>query len=365
MNINKKLNAQAVRELASSIEVFKSKNDNELYYKNTDNQLVNVMTDKIKAFGTYAELPVEGILNTFYIVGQDIYLWDGTSYFSITSTPVTPGTIVEFDTEDPNLGGTVFTPDDQQAGNTLYVSTDVDTKGQVWIWDTDLLSYETYTETIPDNTPFKLYGTSIDAGGNKTAGIERNGFIKVAQNSNYYSNYIYNSFITGNAYYGYLGPTNTTGNAILLQKGSVNLFRVKANGEVLINDAYTLPNADGTAGQIPTTDGAGNVVWGRYKAQVQSVDSSASITPTANNDLVEVTAQVGALTINNPTLTYTNGQNFLIRLDGDGSAITFDTKFIAFGSALPATTTVGKTTLIGCTYNSNNDTFECLNSVQQ
>lgn len=365
MNINKKLNAQAVRETGASIEVFKSKNDNELYYKNTDNQLVNVMTDKIKAFNSYSDLPVEGVVNTFYIVGEDIYMWNGTSYFSITTVPVTPSEIVEFDTTDPNLGGTVFTPDSQEASNTLYVSTDADTIGQTWTWNVDTNVYDTYTPDIPDSTPFNLYGTTIDAGSNKTAGIERNGFIKVAQNSSYYSNYIYNSFITGNAYYGYLGPTNTTGNAILLQKGIVNLFRVKANGEVLINDAYTLPNVDGTVGQVPTTDGAGNVSWGRYKAQVQSVVSSASITPTSNDDLVEVTAQVGALTINNPTGTYANGQNFLIRLDGDGSAITFDTKYIAFGSALPATTTVSKTTLIGATYNSNNDTFECLNSVQQ
>jgi len=109
------------------------------------------------------------------------------------------------------------------------------------------------------------------------------------------------------------------------------------------------------------------VVQSNYRKlpSVQSVVSSASIAPTANDDLVEVTAQVGALTVNNPSGIYANGQNFLIRLDGDGSAITFDTKYIAFGSALPATTTVSKTTLIGCTYNSNNDAFECLNSVQQ
>lgn len=99
--------------------------------------------------------------------------------------------------------------------------------------------------------------------------------------------------------------------------------------------------------------------------KVQSIVSNATVTPFSTNDLVEVTAQVGALTVNNPSGIYANGQNFLIRLDGDGSAITFDTKYVAFGSALPTTTTVSKTTLIGATYNSNNDTFECLNSVQQ
>jgi hypothetical protein len=34
------------------------------------------------------------------------------------------------------------------------------------------------------------------------------------------------------------------------------------NGRLRINNAYTLPNVDGTNGQVLTTDGAGNVSWG-------------------------------------------------------------------------------------------------------
>ena len=39
-------------------------------------------------------------------------------------------------------------------------------------------------------------------------------------------------------------------------------FQVKKNGEITINEEYTLPNADGTAsGQVLTTDGSGNITW--------------------------------------------------------------------------------------------------------
>jgi len=100
---------------------------------------------------------------------------------------------------------------------------------------------------------------------------------------------------------------------------------------------------------------------------VQSITSSASITPTISDDLVQVTAQSVALTINNPTGAYVNGQNFLIRIKDNGTAraLTFGNKYVAFGSALPTTTTANKTLLIGCTYNSVSDTFDTLNSEQQ
>ena len=40
-----------------------------------------------------------------------------------------------------------------------------------------------------------------------------------------------------------------------------NNFEVSIDGEVTINEAYTLPSADGIADQALTTDGSGNVTW--------------------------------------------------------------------------------------------------------
>jgi hypothetical protein len=184
----------------------------------------------------------------------------------------TPSEIVEFDTTDPNLPGTVFTPDSQQASNTLYVSTEPTTIGQTWIWNNTTNLYETYTVNIPDSTPFLLYGTTIDAGSNKTAFIQRNGPILINSTSTSYNPlYVYNRDGSGAAN----GPLFrrdsrvTSGYGLLIQNykfsvagpSTVTQLRVNHDGSLLINDAYTLPNVDGTAGQVPTTDGAGNVSW--------------------------------------------------------------------------------------------------------
>ena len=146
----------------------------------------------------------------------------------------------------------------------------------------------------------------------------------------------------------------TIGNNLIL-----NTF---LRGAVRINGVYTLPIIDGTVGQVPTTNGAGVVTWEDAGANpsVQTVVSSATVTPTSSDDLVEVTAQAGALVIANPTGTYVNGQNFLIRVTDDGTirAITYGAKFRTIGNALPTSTVAGEPTLIGCTYNSEDDKFD-------
>ena len=217
--------------------------------------------------------------------------------------PTTPSEIVEFDTTDPNLPGTVFTPDSQQASNTLYVSTEPTTIGQTWIWNTTTNLYETYTVNIPDSTPFWLYGTTIDAGSNKTAFIQRNGPILINSTSTTYNPlYVYNRKTSGTAN----GPrfirdSRTTGGyGLLIQNykwsalgsNTINQLRVNHDGSLLINDAYTLPNVDGTAGQVPTTDGAGNVAWqdggsSIPQASVIYVDSSSGVDSTGRGNINE------------------------------------------------------------------------------
>jgi len=38
-------------------------------------------------------------------------------------------------------------------------------------------------------------------------------------------------------------------------------FQLNADGTITINDAYTLPNVDGSVGQVLTTNGSGSVYW--------------------------------------------------------------------------------------------------------
>jgi hypothetical protein len=105
----------------------------------------------------------------------------------------------------------------------------------------------------------------------------------------------------------------------------------------------------------------------RAKPSVQTIVSAATITPTSSDDLVDVTASELDMAIVNPTGTYVNGQTFMLRINGDIAprTLTFGTEYIAYGSALPAETIVGKPILIGCTRNSLNGNFECVNSIMQ
>lgn len=86
----------------------------------------------------------------------------------------TPSEIVFFDTTDPNTGGTVFDPNTPAQADTLYVSS-VD--ASTWIYSGG--AYVSYTPPATASTPFYLFGTTIDAGANKTASIYRIGSISV------------------------------------------------------------------------------------------------------------------------------------------------------------------------------------------
>ena len=101
--------------------------------------------------------------------------------------------------------------------------------------------------------------------------------------------------------------------------------------------------------------------------RVQTVTSAATITATSTNDLVNVTALAVGTTIANPTGTFVNGQivSYRIKDNATPRAIAYDTKFKAFGSALPTTTVASKITLLSAMYNSVADTFETVNSQEQ
>jgi len=87
--------------------------------------------------------------------------------------------------------------------------------------------------------------------------------------------------------------------------------------------------------------------------RVQSVISSATVTPTNLNDLVKITAQAASLAFANPTGSWDEGQSLMIRIKDDGTAraITWDTNYRAIGVTLPTTTVLSKTTYVGIIYN--------------
>jgi len=96
--------------------------------------------------------------------------------------------------------------------------------------------------------------------------------------------------------------------------------------------------------------------------RVQSVTAAAAVTPTTTNDMVDITAQDQALTLNNPTGTPANGQGMVIRIKDNGTAraITWGSGYRALGAALPTTTTAGKTMYVPVVYNAGASKWDVL-----
>ncbi|MEZ4816572.1 MAG: hypothetical protein R2776_01165 [Flavobacteriaceae bacterium] len=70
--------------------------------------------------------------------------------------------------------------------------------------------------------------------------------------------------------------TDPSDRVLVVGNGTSNVLRSNAltlykDGSLNINDAYTLPNADGTANQVLTTDGAGNTSWASVSGTTTSI----------------------------------------------------------------------------------------------
>ena len=100
---------------------------------------------------------------------------------------------------------------------------------------------------------------------------------------------------------------------------------------------------------------------------VQAITSSATVTPVYGNDLVVITAQAAALTLANPSGTWVQGKDLVIRIKDNASprAITYGPKYRAIGVTLPTTTVASKTTYLGIIYNSTDDTFDVIGVTTQ
>ena len=104
-----------------------------------------------------------------------------------------------------------------------------------------------------------------------------------------------------------------------------------------------------------------------YIARVQSVVSSATVTPTFSNDEVIITAQAVNLTLENPTGTATEGKSLIIRIKDNGVArnIGYGTQYRAIGVTLPTTTVANKTVYLGLIYNSTDTKWDVIGVSQE
>lgn len=126
---------------------------------------------------------------------------------------------------------------------------------------------------------------------------------------------------------------------------------------------FNLPDASASnRGALTSANWSTFNAKAEYAPRVQSVTSSATVTPTSTNDLVKITAQATGLTIANPTGTMSEGQAMIIRIKDNGTAqtIAFGTNYRPIGVTLPTTTTISKTIYIGLVWNDTDTKFDVL-----
>jgi hypothetical protein len=131
---------------------------------------------------------------------------------------------------------------------------------------------------------------------------------------------------------------------------------------------FDLPTADATnRGALDSSDWITFNDKASYTPRVQSVTSSANVTPTNLNDIVTITAQAVGLTLVNPSGSWDQGQSLIIRIKDNGGAqtIAYDTNYRAIGVTLPTTTTAGKTTYLGIIYNSTDTKWDVIGVTTQ
>jgi hypothetical protein len=146
---------------------------------------------------------------------------------------------------------------------------------------------------------------------------------------------------------------------------STGLF-ARINGTVqqfshIASPTFTGTPAAPTAAVGTTTTQIATTAFVRTPS-VQAVTSSATVTATAADDMVVVTAQAAGITFANPTGTWLQGQVLKIRLKDNGTAraIAWGANFRPMGVALPLTTTLSKTMYMHFIYNSTDTKFDLM-----
>lgn len=175
------------------------------------------------------------------------------------------------------------------------------------------------------------------------------------------------------------GVTLATGDRILLKNQTAaaenGIYTVNASGapsraldanagSELVNAAVAVSEGAVNADKIfscvtnaPITLGTTGLTFAEVGARqppaIQSVTSSATVTPTFSDDQVNITAQAAGLTLANPTGTAVDGWGLSIRIKDNGTTrtISYGTQYRALGITLPAATAPNKTLYLGLIFN--------------
>lgn len=196
---------------------------------------------------------------------------------------VTPSTLVFFDKATPTEVGVVFDPNTPATTDILYISS-VD--ASTWIWDGS--AYISYAAPSVSSTEWYLYGTTIDAGSNKTASIQRSGAIFVNVDSYFYDVRVGrgNGSIGSNTIVGdKCLLSNTTGAKITAVGAGALQFNTASNntavgwGSLTFNSSGTNNTGVGSEALLRNVTGSNNSAIGYQAGEYLANGSTANTTP--------------------------------------------------------------------------------------
>ncbi len=158
------------------------------------------------------------------------------------------------------------------------------------------------------------------------------------------------------------------GQVLTVTAGAVGWSSVAGTGDVVGPGSAVADRIavfDGATGKL-LKDG-GKTVAGLRSPAIQSVASSATVTPTFLDDIVKITAQAAALTLANPTGTAIDGLGMVIRIKDNGTAraISYGSQYRAIGITLPTTTVINKTLYLAMIYNAEDTKWDVLAAGQE
>jgi hypothetical protein len=154
--------------------------------------------------------------------------------------------------------------------------------------------------------------------------------------------------------------SSASGAKVSFSAGTKNVFCDYPSGKSVYQDAsgnVYAPNLGATtpsSGAFTTLTASSNLGSTRINPRISSTASASSLTPDISAyDQYCYTALAAALTINAPTGTPLDGNKLLFRILDNGVSRT-----LTWNATYTVTTTINKTTYVGCVYNANNTRWD-------
>lgn len=232
--------------------------------------------------------------------------------------------------------------------------------------DTEItLTFERVATDGVTKTPTKMErirGTIV--GSNLTSYTRAVEGIEQAHSSGSIVEYIPNAADWNNMVDGILVEHNQTGThkaALVTTLKAAGSDVTTGTSDTTIVTPKALKDAGIDAGSATTTTFTNKRITPRVVTAANYTTDTGTSLSVATADEFTVTAQAGALKLNNPGGTPTEGQKLIVRIKDDGTAraLTYDTQFRASSDlALPSTTVLSKTLYLGFIFNATDTKWD-------